>query len=139
MRISPPSIFSRPLMQRSRVDLPEPEGPMRQTTWCSSTCRFTASSTGWSPKCFFTLQSSIRATSLLLCLSAPQAPSISLCEPFNKSCLRDGDDHKEYCNGCHCGEIVMIAGNDHCLVKRIDRADHVHQSRILLQSNETIE
>src|ERR1700685_1232120 len=138
MRISPPSIFSRPVIQRSRVDLPEPEGPMRQTTWCSSTCRFTASSTGWSPKCFFTLQSSMRATSLLLCSGASQAPSISLRESFNKSRLRDGDDHKKYCNCCHRGEIVVIAGNDHCLVKRIDRADHVDQGSILLQSNETI-
>jgi hypothetical protein len=24
-------------MQRSSVDFPEPDGPMRHTTWCSST------------------------------------------------------------------------------------------------------
>jgi hypothetical protein len=24
-------------MQRSSVDFPEPDGPMRETTWCSST------------------------------------------------------------------------------------------------------
>ena len=30
-RISPPWISSRPLTQRSSVDLPVPEGPMKQT------------------------------------------------------------------------------------------------------------
>ena len=34
-RISPPSIGSSPLMQRSSVDLPHPEAPIRQTTSCS--------------------------------------------------------------------------------------------------------
>ena len=34
-RISPPWIASSPLMQRSSVDLPQPDGPIRQTTWCS--------------------------------------------------------------------------------------------------------
>ncbi len=37
MWISPPSIGSSALMQRSSVDLPQPDGPMRHTTWCSST------------------------------------------------------------------------------------------------------
>ncbi len=33
----PPCVGSNPLMQRSSVDFPEPDAPMRHTTWCSST------------------------------------------------------------------------------------------------------
>src|ERR1051325_2599590 len=36
MRISPPVMFSRPASMRSRVDLPQPEGPTRTTNSPSS-------------------------------------------------------------------------------------------------------
>jgi len=48
-RTSPPWYDSRPLMQRSTVDLPEPEGPIRHTTSPRSTRRLTPWSTRWSP------------------------------------------------------------------------------------------
>src|SRR5690348_11048672 len=37
IRISPPSGSSKPAMQRSAVDLPQPEGPSRQTNSPSAT------------------------------------------------------------------------------------------------------
>src|SRR5271166_952143 len=52
--ISPLSISSRPLVQRSRVDFPEPEGPMRQTTSPLRTSIETPASATKSPNRFFT-------------------------------------------------------------------------------------
>src|SRR5689334_16158862 len=46
----PPSMVSRPLMQRSSVLLPEPERPMMATTSPSATSRSTPSSTVAGPK-----------------------------------------------------------------------------------------
>jgi len=46
----PPSIFSRWLMQRMKVVLPEPEGPMMQTVSPGSTSSVTPLSTSSRPK-----------------------------------------------------------------------------------------
>ena len=48
--IRPASIGSSRLMQRSSVDLPEPEAPIRHTTSCSATDRSIPCSTSRSPK-----------------------------------------------------------------------------------------
>ncbi len=45
----PSSMGSRPLIQRSKVDLPDPEGPIRHTTWCFSTVMLRRSMTGNGP------------------------------------------------------------------------------------------
>ena len=47
--IEPASTFSSRLMQRSSVDLPEPEAPIRQTTSCAAMSRLTLVSTWFSP------------------------------------------------------------------------------------------
>ena len=49
MKIRPASIGSRRLMQRSSVDLPHPDAPMRQTTSCSATSRSIPRRTSRSP------------------------------------------------------------------------------------------
>ena len=47
-------------MQRSSVDLPEPDAPMRQTTSCSATVRSTPSMTTWAPNAFVSPAISMR-------------------------------------------------------------------------------
>ena len=49
-RMLPLLIGTRPLMQRSSVDLPEPEGPMMHTTPALATLNETPFSTSTSPK-----------------------------------------------------------------------------------------
>jgi hypothetical protein len=53
-RISPPSIISSPFVQRSRVDLPEPDGPIRHTTSILCTCIETPARATKSPNCLRT-------------------------------------------------------------------------------------
>src|SRR5688572_2763405 len=62
-RTSPSSIVSRPLMQRSIVDLPEPDGPAMTTTSPRSIVRSIPSSTRLSPKLLLTATSSTRRRS----------------------------------------------------------------------------
>src|SRR3982750_1047226 len=54
MRISPPLISSRPAIMRSRVDLPQPEGPTRTVKDPSAMSMSTPCSTAVSPKLFRT-------------------------------------------------------------------------------------
>ncbi len=59
-RTSPSSIPSRPLMHRSMVDLPDPDGPAITTTSPRSIVRSMPSSTRLSPKLLRTRSSSTR-------------------------------------------------------------------------------
>src|SRR5437763_5608263 len=61
---SPESALSRPAMMRSRVDLPDPEGPRKAMNSRSSRVRLTSSSTGVAPKLFRTPLSCRLATRL---------------------------------------------------------------------------
>jgi hypothetical protein len=54
--IAPSSIGSSRLVQRSMVDLPDPEAPMSDTTWPASMSRSMPSRTTRSPKDFRTLR-----------------------------------------------------------------------------------
>ncbi len=49
MAISPPEMFSSPAIIRSRVDLPQPEGPTRMTNAPSSISTLTPCSTSVEP------------------------------------------------------------------------------------------
>src|SRR5690606_3764120 len=57
--ISPPVTFSSPAMTRSRVDLPQPEGPTKTTSSPSPMWRSIPCSTSTAPKDFWTLVSLI--------------------------------------------------------------------------------
>ena len=59
MKILPEVGSSSRLMQRSSVDLPEPDGPITQTTWPSSTSKSMPLSTWASPKYLCRLLTSI--------------------------------------------------------------------------------
>src|SRR3954453_16956788 len=59
----PPSSFSRPLMQRISVDLPEPEEPRIDTTSPGWTVRLTPSRTTALPNAFLTSTASIMSES----------------------------------------------------------------------------
>src|ERR1700753_402713 len=50
MRTSPPLGVSRPAIMRSRVDLPQPEGPSSTVTWPSGMTRSMPGITSTSPK-----------------------------------------------------------------------------------------
>src|SRR3989337_748370 len=56
MRISPPVASSRPAMVRSKVDLPQPDGPTRTTNSPSSMVRSMPESTFTVPKTLLTLR-----------------------------------------------------------------------------------
>ena len=76
IRISPELISSSALTQRSSVDLPEPEAPIRQTTSCRSTLSETPLSTSLWPKDLWTSSISRNAISCHL-PAAWQSRSIS--------------------------------------------------------------
>src|SRR3954447_18518534 len=69
--MSPSSTCSSRLRQRSSVDLPEPEAPIRHTTWCSGTSRSILSSTCRSPNHFETAWISTNGRALPLVLKTP--------------------------------------------------------------------
>src|SRR5258708_14644321 len=52
MRMSPALASVRPAMMRSRVDLPQPDGPTKTTNSPSATSRSTFRITSWEPKAF---------------------------------------------------------------------------------------
>ena len=60
-KMRPLSIGSSRFTQRSSVDLPEPEAPIRQTTSCSATSRSMPRSTSTLPKDLWTSSSAERA------------------------------------------------------------------------------
>ena len=67
-------------MQRSRLDLPDPEAPMRVTTSCSPTRRSTERSTVWLPKRFTTPSHDSTGTWTAGCsgaaaVTAPRSPA----------------------------------------------------------------
>src|SRR5438874_34088 len=61
---SPESALSRPAMMRSKVDLPDPDGPRNAMNSRASSVRLTSSSTGVAPKLFRTPLSCRLATRL---------------------------------------------------------------------------
>src|SRR3954466_11704075 len=69
--MSPSSTCSSRLRQRSSVDLPEPEAPIRPTTWCSGISRAILSSTWSSPNHFETPRISTNGRALPLALKTP--------------------------------------------------------------------
>src|SRR5581483_6490285 len=71
--IRPASIGSSRFTQRSRVDLPEPEAPIRQTTACSSTARSIPRSTSAWPNDFRT--PSMTSASLTASLASMTLPA----------------------------------------------------------------
>src|SRR5215207_5126743 len=134
-RISPPWIFSSPLTQRRRVDLPQPDGPIRQTTWCSFTSRLMPRSTRIDPNSFSTLFISRNAKSA----PCPGTGIVTLNELVDKASLRNGNQHEEDCHDCDGREIESIGGNNTRLVEGVDDAYHLHKGCVLLQSDEIIE
>src|SRR6185295_10166545 len=90
--ISPPWMVSSPLMQRSSVDFPQPDGPMRHTTWCSSTERLAPFSTASGPKNFTTSRISRKDIALA---AAAHAPLVPLEQTVDEAGLGDGDEHEE--------------------------------------------
>src|SRR4029079_13551618 len=66
MWISPPLMVSRPAMDLSKVDLPQPEGPTSTTNWRSVVSRAIDCSTAMGPKLLWTLRKETEAMGLTL-------------------------------------------------------------------------
>ena len=79
-------------MQRSSVDLPLPDAPIRQTTWCRLTSRLMPRSTGLEPKVLWTSRELEKGHALpprqVLRLLAPD----QTVEPTGE---RDGDQQEQ--------------------------------------------
>src|ERR1700740_492238 len=109
-------------MQRRSVDLPQPEGPMRQTTWCSLTLRFVPFRTSSGPKNFTT--SWISRNSMMAPLArGPHAPLIAFKQLVHESCLGNGDDHENDRENSDCGQVEGVGCNDARLIEPINYAD----------------
>src|SRR5215212_7503806 len=103
-RIVPDVGSSSRFTQRSSVDLPEPDGPITQTTWPASTWKSMPLSTSLSPKYLCRSRTSIaRALSVVTVMSSP-APLAAAFEPGHEPGqwqrdheIQHGRDHQRRC------------------------------------------
>src|ERR1700754_2015803 len=117
--ISPSSIDSRPLIQRSSVDLPEPDGPIRHTTSCSPTVIARRLITGTSPYDFEMSRMSINDMESPSSAAGTHTSAIAPHHPLDKSRLRNRYDDEKQRHRADRGKIVVIRRNQHRLIERI--------------------
>src|ERR1700761_3489269 len=101
--ISPPSIDSRPLIQRSSVDFPEPDGPIRHTTSCSSTVIARRLITGTSPYDFEMSRISINDMESPSGFAGTHARAVAPHHALDESRLRNGYDDEKQSHGADRG------------------------------------
>ena len=132
-RIRPASTFSSRLTQRRRVDLPEPEAPIRQTTSCSATSRSTPSSTSFSPN-DFRISSSRRALPFSLTARPPRlALPLAGDQPVGQARERNRQEDEEDRRTDVRRVVERRRYVDLRLAKRLNRADQRDQRRVLLR------
>src|SRR5689334_13601237 len=113
---------SSALMQRSSVLLPQPDGPIRHTTWCSSTSRSTPWSTWLSPNHLCTPWISRNGTSAGL---GPQAfpPDHAVDVPRQW----DRRNQEEDCRGGDRCEVEVVTVEQAGLVQYLDEPDEANE------------
>src|SRR5215216_2156497 len=145
--ISSPSMKTRPaltgssrLIQRSSVDLPEPEAPIRPTTSCSSTSRSTPLSTSSRSNDLWT--SSIRRAAAGAISHPPHGLEPALVprdQPVDEASLGDRD-HDVHERERHVGREIEGRGRDDLrLLEGLRIPDDRDQGRVLLQPDEVVQ
>src|SRR4051795_503760 len=133
-RMSPSSISTRRSMQRSRVDLPEPEAPMTATAWCSETVRSTPCRTSLAPQAFVTPLTS--KTGRLMSSPprhATDSPAIDDAGERNRHTQIEE-------SGAHKRRVVEGRGGDDLgLPERLDHTEDRHQGDVLLERDEVVQ
>src|SRR5690349_1470585 len=137
--ISPSSIDSRPLIQRSSVDFPDPDGPIRLTTSCSPTVIARRLMTGTSPYDFEMSRMSMNDMASPSGFARAHTRAIAPHHPLDEARLRNRYDDEQQRHRADGGQIVVVRRNQHRLIERIDHAHHRHQRRIFLQRDKSIE
>src|SRR4051812_4443151 len=138
--ITPSSTVASRSTQRSSVDLPEPEAPMRTTHSGGATSRSRPSSTTLPPNTFRTpparSRSSLIACSHLLAgRQVPAAPHDVVGEPGQRD--REEDEEQP---GEDVRSVVEILGlHELCLPERVQRAEDGQPARVLLQAHDVVE
>src|SRR5689334_25042548 len=109
-------------MHRSNVLLPQPEGPMRHTTWCSSTTRSTPWSTWLSPNHLCTPSISRNDTSAGLRAELfALEPSIDIAREWDG---RDEEQHRGRGDRC---EVEVVAVEQTRLVEHFEQPDEADE------------
>jgi len=126
-------------MQRSKVDLPEPDAPMRQTTSCSATESSIPRRTSALPNRLCSPATSRAAAGALSAGSAHRRPSIAGEQPIGESSERDGH-HDEHQGDRDIGREVEARGLlDLGGAKDLHDPDEGDQHGVLLEPDEIVE
>ena len=133
----PSSIGSSRFTQRRSVDLPEPEAPIRQTTWCSSTARSIPFSTSALPNDLWRF--SIVRASLMRVRLRPAAAPVARDEPVGEPGQRDRDRDEQHGRGQARREVEGRRLVDLRLLERLDRAEHADERGVLLEADEVVQ
>ena len=125
------------LMQRSSVDLPEPDAPIRQITSCSDTARSMPRSTSALPKLLRTPSIS-RAAVAHPCPANWRRRSRATSQSVNRASgivisTNSAAAHR------YGREVEVGRLRDVGLAERLHRADDRHQRRVLLQPDEVVQ
>src|ERR1700759_1287077 len=126
--MSPSSISSSRSMQRSSVDLPEPEAPISATASCSATSKSPPWRTSRSPKALVTPLTSITG-----------APPLSAPHAVDDAGERDRDQQVEHRGGDDRGVVEVFALEDLGDAEGLLRADDRDQRDVLLQGDEVVQ
>src|SRR6476620_6240029 len=134
--ISPLSTVSSWLMHRNSVDLPLPDAPIRQTTWCRSTSRSMPRSTGFVPN---DLQTSRSTRNVMRSPGRQGLGLLPLDQPVEPTCERDRDEEEQ--NGAHRigGQRAARVVDEPRPADHVEHAECVDQRRVLLQADEVVE
>ena len=135
-RIRPESIGSSRLMQRSSVDFPEPDAPMRQTTSCSASARSIPRSTSVLPNDFRRPSICERAHASLpaCCRRLSRATSQSV----NRA-IGIVSAMKMIAVAMYGRVIERCRDLDLGLPERLDHAEQSDERRVLLEPDEVVE
>ena len=142
-RILPEVGSSSRLTQRSRVDLPDPDGPMTQTTWPWSTWKSMPLSTSLSPKYLCRSRTSMAGPgrALVLVTGSPRSLGASF-EPRHEPGERERDDQVETAAAIAAGwssrsRTTAVAGERGQLAVAGGHADDEQQRGVLDQDART--
>ena len=141
--IRPASIGSSRLTQRSSVDLPEPDAPIRQTTSCSATSRSIPRSTSSLPNdlCRPSMRSAGAAVRLPAHASLPACCCFAVArdQPVGEARERDRDRDEQRRRDEIRRAVERRRLVDLRLLERLDDAERADERRVLLQADEVVE
>ena len=144
----PASSGSSPLMQRSRVDLPEPDAPMSEIASCSPTARSIPRSTVLAPNRFSAPTISTSGPPAGLAGVADDSVEavihvhpveVPLEQVVGEAGHRDGDDDEAQPQADHRRQVELVARVDAGPGEPLQQPDDGDEGGVLLQADEVVE